>query len=271
MNSIDTSRNRLLTALEPPDLALLTPHLRRVSLIQGAVLQEQEAPVEHVYFPLSGLVSLVSVLNGGQMIETANVGREGTIGAFAGLGPWEAFNRVIVQIPGNAASIPTSPFQAAVTASERLRNLILRYKERLLAQVQQTAACNTLHPFEARLARWLLQAMDRVEDTNLALTQEFIAHMLGVRRTTVTVIAGRLQQENLITYRRGHIVILSRPGLERLACECYRTIRRRTDAGLPIADTASPSEARPRREPLIEATSGSYAGRFIDRNVFDSR
>jgi CRP-like cAMP-binding protein len=246
MSSIDTSRNRLLTALEPPDLALLTPHLRRVSLIQGAVLQEQEAPVEYVYFPLSGLVSLVSVLNGGQMIETANVGREGTIGAFAGLGPWHAFNRVIVQIPGNAASIPTSPFQAAVTASERLRNLILGYKEGLLAQVQQTAACNTLHPFEARLARWLLQAMDRVEDTNLALTQEFIAHMLGVRRTTVTVIAGRLQQQNLITYRRGHIVILSRPGLEQLACECYRTIRRRTDAELPIADTASPSEARPR-------------------------
>ena len=228
----DQHENRLLKGLDPADFALLGPHLRQVRLLQGVILQEQEAAVENVYFPLSGVISLVSVVEGGAMVETAMVGREGVVGAFAGLGPWNAFARVIVQIPGSAASIPTAPFQAAVTASERLRNLILRYKEGVLGQIQQTAACNALHPFEARLARWLLQVMDRVEDSNLALTQESIAHKLGVRRTTVTLIAGRLQHENLITYHRGHIVVLDRAGLERVACECYRAIQRRTDAGL---------------------------------------
>jgi CRP-like cAMP-binding protein len=243
MDSADYSRNRLLAALDPADLALLTPYLRRVSLIRGAALQEQEALVEQVYFPVSGMISLVSVMDAGDLVETATVGREGAVGAFAGLGPWHAFTRAIVQIAGEAACIPTSPFQSAVGKSERIRNLILRYKEGLLAQVQQTAACNALHGLEARMARWLLQALDRVEDPNLPLTQDFIAQMLAVRRTTVTVIAGRLQAENLITYRRGHIVILNRPGLEQLACECYRAIRRRTNAGLSAAGQASASEA----------------------------
>jgi CRP-like cAMP-binding protein len=230
MQSMDYTSSRLLAALEPSDLALLMPHLRRVALTHGAMLQEQEAPVEHVYFPLSGVISLVSVMEGGAVVETAMVGREGAVGAFAGLGPWKAFTRTVVQIPGIAAVIPTSCFQSAVSGSERIRNLILRYKEGLLAQVQQTAACNALHPLEARLARWLLQALDRMDDPNLPLTQDSIAQMLGVRRTTVTMIAGKLQDEKLIAYHRGHIALLNRAGLEQSACECYRTIRRRTDA-----------------------------------------
>src|SRR4029453_14786459 len=124
---------------------------------QGAVLQEQEAPVAHVYFPMNGMVSLVSVMEDGQVVESAVVGREGAVGAFAGLGPWSA-TRATVQIPATVAVISTSHFQAAVNQSERIRDLILRYKESLLGQVQQTAACNALHPLEARLARWLVQA-----------------------------------------------------------------------------------------------------------------
>jgi CRP-like cAMP-binding protein len=222
--------NRLLSDLGDADFALLAPHLRDVPLIQGVVLQEQEAPVENVYFPLSGVISLISVMEGGEVVETAMVGREGAVGAFGGLGPWNAFTRAVVQLAGIAAAIPVSRFQAAVGQSDRIRNLVLQCKEALLAQVQQTAACNALHPLESRLARWLLQTLDRASDPELSLTQDFIAQMLAVRRTTVTLIAGKLQEAGLIRYRRGRIVVLDRPRLEEAACECYRTIHRRTEA-----------------------------------------
>src|SRR5205823_7827115 len=170
----------------------------------GQVLQEQEARVGQVYFPLSGVVSLISVMQGGEVVETATIGREGAVGAFGGLGPWNAFSRAVVRLPGTAAAMSVAHFQAAVGQSDRIRNLILRYKETLLGQVQQTAACNALHPLEARLARWLVQAFDRTGDArDLPLTQESIAQMLGARRTTVTFIARRLQDAGLISDRRG--------------------------------------------------------------------
>ena len=235
--------NRLLKGLDPADFALLAQHLRQVPLLQGLVLQEQEAPVEQVYFPLSGVVSLASVMDGGLVVETTMVGSEGAIGAFAGLGPWNAFARAVVQIPGIAAVIPTAAFQIAVGESERIRDLILRYKEGLLVQVHQTAACNALHSVEARLARWLLQAVDRVGDANIPLTQESIAQMLGVRRTTVTVIAGKLQSEGLISYHRGRIVVLNRSGLGQLSCECYKASRRRTGLAWRTANWPRPPKA----------------------------
>ena len=233
-NASVISGNGLLAALEPFDFALLHPHLRQLPLIAGATLQDEEAPVEQIYFPLSGLISLVAVMEAGEVVETATVGRRGAIGAFAGLGHWHAFTRAVVQIPGTAMVISASHFQAAVSQSERIRDLILRYKEGLLAQVQQTAACNALHQVEARLARWLLQAIDCVDDPKLPLTHDHLAEMLAVRRTTVTVIAGKLQEARLIRYHRGRIVVLDRVGLEKMACECYRTIRRRADAVFTI-------------------------------------
>jgi CRP-like cAMP-binding protein len=239
LNTSDKLQNRLLAALEPADHALLMPHLRTAHFAQGAVLQEQEAPVAHVYFPLNGMVSLVSVMQDGQVVETAVVGREGTIGAFAGLGPWHAFTRATVQIPATIAVIATPDFQAAVRQSERVRGLILRYKEALLGQVQQTAACNALHRLEARLARWLLQALDRTDERELPLTHDSLAEMLGVRRTTVTVVAGRLQEAGLLRYRRGRIIVLDRAGLEHLACECYWAIRRRTERFVQPAEMAA--------------------------------
>jgi hypothetical protein len=148
-----------------------------------------------------------------------------------------AFSRASVQLPGEAAMISVAHFQAAARQSAHIRDLILRYKEALLAQVQQAAACNALHQLEARLARWLLQILDRVDDPKLPLTQEFMAQMLGVRRSTVTVLAGKLQELGLIRYHRGHVVVLDRAGLEKTACECYAAIRRRTDAVFtPAAD-----------------------------------
>jgi CRP-like cAMP-binding protein len=182
-------------------------------------------------------------MENGITVETAIIGREGAVGAFAGLGPWRAFSHAKVQVPGVAVAIDAESFQRAVSESEPVRNLILRYKESLLGQVQQTAACNALHPLEHRLARWLLQILDRVDDPQLPLTQEAISQMLGVRRTSVTLLARKLQADGLIHYRRGKIAVRDRVGLEEVACECYLTIRRRTEAALNcIAGTESPQE-----------------------------
>jgi CRP-like cAMP-binding protein len=224
----DKRKNRLLAALDPIDYALIGPHLSTACFERGAMLQEQDAPVAQVYFPMSGLVSLVSVMKDGHEIETAVVGKDGAVGAFVGLGRWNAFARATVQIPTTCAVITETHFRAAVSQSERIRDLMLRFREALFGQVHQTAACNALHPLEDRLARWLLQALDLIDERELPLTQESIAKMLGVRRTSVTLIANRLQADGLIRYRRGHIVVLNRMGLEEVACECYRAIRQRT-------------------------------------------
>jgi CRP-like cAMP-binding protein len=234
----DKRENRLLAALDPTDYALVRPHLSTACFERGAILQEQEAPVAHVYFPMSGLVSLVSVMKDGHEIETAVVGRDGAVG-FVGLGRWNAFARATVQIPATCAVITESHFRAAVSQSERLRDLMLRFREALFVQVHQTAACNALHPLEDRLARWLLQALDLTDERELPVTQESIAKMLGVRRTSVTLIANRLQADGLIRYRRGHIVVLNRMGLEEVACECYRAICRRTVNVVRAADNSA--------------------------------
>ena len=235
MGAVSLTQNELLAALGSADLAALGPYLRCVSLQPGDLLQEAEAPVEQVYFPFSGVISLVAIMTNGAVVETAMIGREGAVGAFAGLGPWHAFGRAVVDLAGSAATISAAQFQDIVGKSDALRAVILRYKEVLLAQVQQTAACNVLHPLEARLARWLLQADDRAEDTELKLTQELLSHMLGVRRTTVSVTARLLQHQGLVEQGRGSIKIRNRPGLEATACECYATLRRRARGALPTA------------------------------------
>jgi CRP-like cAMP-binding protein len=236
VESLGKRENRLLAALDPTDYALIRPHLSTACFARGAILQEQGAPVAHVYFPMSGLVSLVSVMEGGEEVETAVVGRDGAVGAFVGVGRWNALTRATVQIPAVCSVITESHFRAVISQSERIRDLILRFKEALLGQVQQTAACNALHPLEARLARWLLQALDLIDERELPLTQESLAKMLGVRRTSVTVVASKLQADGLIRYWRGQITV----GLEDVACECYRAIRARTDN---IARAPSASEA----------------------------
>src|SRR5262245_29859031 len=225
----DKRENQLLAALDPTDYALIRPHLSTACFERGVILQEQEAPVVQVYFPMSGLVSLVSVMEDGHEIETAVVGRDGAVGAFVGLGRWNAIARATVQIPATCAVIATSHFRAAVSQNERIRDVMLRFRETLFGQVQQNAACNALNPLEDRFARWLLQALDLTEERELPLTQESLSKMLGVRRTSVTIIAHRLQADGLIRYRRGHILVLNRAGLEDVACECYRAMRRRTD------------------------------------------
>jgi len=223
------TRNRLLAGLPPTDLALLAPQLSAVSMKEGDILQEPDTPIDEIYFPMMGLVSVVTVMRTGEIVETAMVGREGAIGSFAGLIPAQACVRAIVQIPGAAAAILGSRLRAAVTSSEALRHLLLQYNEGLMALIQQTAACSALHGVEARLARWLLQAIDRGDNSSLAVTQETLSQALGVRRTTLTLIACKFRDLGLIRYQRGRIDVVNHAGLEKVACECYATLRRRSD------------------------------------------
>ena len=219
-------RNLLLTGLPAADLALLAPHLKDVVLGQGTVLQEQGEPVDQVYFPHDGIISLLAVMRQGDAIETATIGYEGAVGSFAGLGQRRSHTRAVVQVAGAATRIAAPHFRKD---SDAVCKIVVRYGEMLLIQVQQTAACNALHAVEARLSRWLLQARDRLDSNTIKLTHEFLSQMLGVRRTTVTVVANVLQQAGLIRYHRGQIEIVDRQGLEARACECYEAIRRQID------------------------------------------
>jgi CRP-like cAMP-binding protein len=225
--------NRFLATLPPHDFSLLAPHLRTIPLERGAMLHDVGEGIEHVYFPHSGMISLVAVMQNGATVETATIGRAGVIGASAGLGARSTIAQAIVQLPGTAARISASQFQAAAAQSQALRDLIVRYNDVLLAQVQQSVACNALHGLEARLCRWLLQTHDCIDGTVILLTQEVLGQMLGVRRTTVTIAARLLQRAGLIRYRRGHIQVLDRAALEDISCECYAVIQQNADKVLP--------------------------------------
>jgi CRP-like cAMP-binding protein len=225
--------NRFLSALPPHDFSLLAPRLRTVALERGTMLHDVGEEIEHVYFPHTGMVSLVAVMQSGATVETATIGRGGLIGASAGLGARWTFGRAIVQLPGTAAWLSAPHFLAAANESQVIRDLVVRYNDLLLAQVQQSVACNALHALESRLCRWLLQTHDCVDGDAIPLTQEFLAQMLGVRRTTVTIAARLLQSAGLVRYRRGLIHIIDRRRLEEIACECYAVVRHNLDKVFP--------------------------------------
>jgi CRP-like cAMP-binding protein len=216
--------NKLLAGLPRTQFDLLAPHLTTASLEQGVVLMEPGDEFDQVYFPHNGMLSLLAVLKDGKAIETATVGREGVVGAMAGLGLYKSLVRVVVQMPITVTKIPSSQFRKAATGSEAIRNLCIQYNEVLLSQARVTAACNALHVIEARFCRWLLQSADRAGGDTVNLTQEFLAEMLGVRRTSVTEVASKMQNAGVITYSRGVIKILNRPALAKISCECYQTL-----------------------------------------------
>jgi len=216
--------NHLLAGLLSEAAALLMPHFSIHSLKQGIVLYEAGDEVEYVYFPHSGMISMLAVMQNGKAIETATIGREGVVGAMAGLGLYTSTVRAVVQLPMVASRINAGRFRQAAAASKPVENICIRYNEVLLTQARLTAACNALHPVDARFCRWLLQSADRAESSTLPLTQELLSEMLGVRRTSVTDVAGRLQKEGLISFSRGVIHILDRPALEAMTCECYQSL-----------------------------------------------
>jgi CRP-like cAMP-binding protein len=218
-------QNKLLAALPREHFNLLAPHLTTFSYPQNQILLETGEEVDQVYFPHSGMLSLLAVMRDGKAIETATVGREGVVGAMAGLGLYRSMVRCVVQLPVTATRISSAQFRKAVSGSEPLRNMCIQYNEVLLTQARVTAACNALHPVEERFARWLLQSADRAENNTVGLTQELMAEMLGVRRTSVTEVAGKLQAAGMINYSRGVIKIVDRAALERVSCECYQTLQ----------------------------------------------
>jgi CRP-like cAMP-binding protein len=230
--NLDVPVNRLLALLSRADASRLTPSLIVGYFEQGQVLAEPGDETEQVYFPHTGMISLLAVMQDGKAVETATIGSEGVVGAMAGLGLHVALTRAVVQAPLIASHIAAAQFRKLVQASDPLRNLVVRANEMLLGQVQMTAACNALHPIQARLARWILQSRDRVEDNIIPLTQELLSEMLGVRRSSVSEVASVLQAVGFIRYSRGTIEIVDRKALEGAACECYETIRRQTELAL---------------------------------------
>jgi CRP-like cAMP-binding protein len=217
--------NQLLAAMPRATLALLQRDLSHVVLTQGAVCFDAGEPIQRVYFPTSSLISLVVSTGEGDQVETGMVGREGAVGLHSAAGPRYSFARAIVQVAGESYTISTELLRRATDSSEEAKNFIERYIEVRWAEAQQLAACNAVHTALPRLARWLLLCADRTGSMQMRLTQEFLGEMLGIRRTSVTLLAQDLQARGIIRYSRGRITILDRPKLQSYACECYRTIQ----------------------------------------------
>jgi CRP-like cAMP-binding protein len=218
-------KNKILSSLSPGVYEALSQYLEPVELEHGQVLHQPEEPISQVYFINTGLVSILSLLEDGSTIEVAVVGREGLSDTSALLGSEVSPHQSLVQIPGDGLRMRIDVFKEEVRSNGQFQALLLRYASLLIAQISQVAVCNALHTIEERLARWLLMGALRTESNNLPLTQEFISHMLGVRRAGVTVAARTLQTAGLIKYNRGDITILDHEGLEAAACECYENSR----------------------------------------------
>jgi CRP-like cAMP-binding protein len=229
------ARNRLLGSLPQEEFSRLAPHLKEIPLEKGKVLHEPGETVGYVYFPHGGMISVLAVMPGGETVETMTIGREGAVGLTSGIGSQTALNRATVQLPGSAAQVSAARWAELARQSQTVRALILRYNDVQLAQVQQAVACNALHDVEARLCRWLLEARYRVGSDTLPLTQEFLAEMLNVRRTTVTFVAGMLQSAGFVHYRRGVLHIRDVTALEDAACDCYRIVRGLADRFTSLA------------------------------------
>jgi len=224
-STLDHQDNRLLAALPREMIGLMGHDLKQIPLAQGQALYEPGEPIDQIYFPQSGMISLLVVAKDGAATETATIGREGAVGLHGALGKRLSFTRATTQIPGRFSVIRAAIFAQFAQDHAPVRDLIARYTEILWAEAQQIAACNATHDAPARLCRWLLRAADRTGSDHLPLTQELLAQMLGVRRTTVTILAQTLQRSGLIKYTRGHITILNREQLEHRACECYAVMQ----------------------------------------------
>ena len=217
----DRRTNRLLSLLSDDDYERLRPHLLLAALEYRKSLYEASRPIEHVYFPVEGVASLVITADDGSSAEVGTIGSEGMVGLPVCLGDKDAPSSVYVQVPGTALGIETGIFRGELVRNPALNLIMLRYAHAFFNQVAQSAACAHLHRVEQRCCRWLLMTRDRMPSGDFLLTHEFLGMMLGVRRTTVTDVMGSLQKSGLIRYRRGHVTILDHEALRERACECY--------------------------------------------------
>ena len=222
--------NRLLSIFSPESRSILEASAETVELDVGELIQTRGADVEWSYFPYAQtMISLVVTLADGRSTEVASIGREGAVGGIVSCGHAPAFGDALVQIAGPAMRVPMKALESAKGRSSFIANVFCRYADYLLAQVQQSVACNTFHSIQQRAARWLLTAQDRAGD-RIELTQEALAALLGVQRTTVNAVARSLQDEGSITIRRGRVIVLNRADLLRRSCECYAAVDRHFDA-----------------------------------------
>jgi CRP-like cAMP-binding protein len=226
---VPTKSNQLLGALPLAIRERIEPHLKPVDYKLGDVVCEAGGSIEHAYFPEGCVLSLLTVLDNGDAIETANIGREGAFGLFAAMYSRVSFNRSLVQLEGAMLRCPIKVLRAEFHGSGHVQDLFVSYSETLLSQVQQTVACNAMHTTEQRMCRWLLMMHDRAEGEPLTYTHEFLAGILGSNRKSITVAAQNMQAAKLITYRRGVMQVLDRFALERASCECYSVVKRRFD------------------------------------------
>jgi CRP-like cAMP-binding protein len=219
------SQNRLLASLPSNAAAVIRPHLKRVELKLGDVLSEAGSVIKRVYFPNSGIISLVVELSAGQMIETAMVGRDGVLHAASALGGIVSPNKSIVRLAGAASVIGADQIRKIADKIKFFRSILTRHDQALFAQSQQSAACNASHSIEARLCRWLLRMRDLLGREDLSLKQEVLAQMLGVQRSSVSMAANTLQKAGFIKYHRGNIRIIDLRGLKKGSFECYATVK----------------------------------------------
>ena len=216
--------NRLIAGLPRKARKRIVDNCELVNLVFGEILSEQDKPLTQVYFPITSFISLVTTISDHPPLEMGLIGNEGMLGATLTLGVNTAPMRAVVQGAGTALRINAADFRLALSESPALHRTINRYVYVMMAQLSQTAACNHFHEIEPRLARWLLMTHDRAHADHFHLTHEFLADMLGVRRSGITVAAGALQNKNLIGYTRGEISIINRAGLEAAACECFEAV-----------------------------------------------
>jgi len=222
-------KNRILGSLSAEELARLHSSMQRTTLTLGQVLCEPGERPDHVYFPTSAVASSLYTMQDGAIAEIALVGNDGVVGMALILGGQTAPHREVVQIGGEAVKIPRKVIHKEFARGGLFQHALLLYTQALIMQISQTAVCNRLHTIEKRLCRWLLLCHDRVNCSEILMTQEYIANMLGSRREGVTVAAGHLQNAGVIRYSRGHIKIIDREGLEAAACECYRIVEDKLD------------------------------------------
>lgn len=221
--------NRLLAQLSPDAQQRIFPHLTPIELKLGDVIYESGQELDYVYFPTDSIISLLYVMSDGSSAEIAVVGYEGLVGIAVFMGGESTPSRAVVQSAGSAYRLSASGLKHEFHQSPDMRMIMLRYTQALITQMSQTAVCNRHHTIEQQLCRWLLLSMDRLPTNELAMTQELIANMLGVRREGVTEAAGKLQHQGIIEYSRGRIQVLDRQALEETCCECYATVKEETD------------------------------------------
>jgi CRP-like cAMP-binding protein len=230
---LGNDQNRLLVAINPEERARLRRLLEPVTLLPGEILLDVDQPIDYVYFPQSGVISLLTMVNEEQFVETCTIGREGAVGLVTATGSGISLSRVVVQIAGHALRIKAAELREAIKDMPDFQDIKIRYGEALISQILQTLACNTLHSVEQRLCRWLLICRDRTASEIIPLTQEALAEMLGVQRTTVTAAARSLQSRGFIRYRRGVIECTDVDGLKEASCECYELMRNTFERLLP--------------------------------------